>query len=467
MSLPYYSNEERRRTPISINGTFSEPALGWKLSRRNNPHHVGTNNRKRRLYRKKKHRGFKYLKCRRHVHLIIVIGLALVIFVILGLLTYKLLTFFLSFSQSSKKRTSGNIVTTSAWFLSSPNERFVLGEIGTSLNQAQNFPVSVRNEDIEFETINHPVNPEVSLNVPKFWIPFLLNQKDDFMTKRVASYIGSHSSGSYSGLNARTIFVGITNFRDLQCRSTVENIFQGARYPERIRVGIVDQIKDGFESCSIAMKPCDEEPEQAMCKYSDRIDVYEMQASLATGKIFARNLVQRLYRGEYYAFQVDVHVSFVVNWDEHIINQFESLNNEMAVLSTTLTDLKVSVNEENVKPNLNSRPILCNANFEGQFYQEKALRLIDQPDSVPRISGSPQLQPYWTPEFSFSRGHFIVNVPSDMYLPMVDSGEDISTSVRGFTHGYDFYAPERALCFRISKRGERGSYVDNARLYKG
>ena len=73
----------------------------------------------------------------------------------------------------------------------------------------------------------------------------------------------------------------------------------------------------------------------------------------------------------------------------------------------------------------------------------------------PPIKGMPQLHPYWAAGFSFSRGHFAVNVPYDPYLPMVFMGEEISMGVRAFTHGYDFYTPEKNVCFHtyVQKAG--------------
>lgn len=82
------------------------------------------------------------------------------------------------------------------------------------------------------------------------------------------------------------------------------------------------------------------------------------------------------------------------------------------------------------------------------------LRHGSQPESVPAIKGVPQLQPYWAAGFSFSRGHFPIQVPYDPYLPMIFQGEEISIGVRGFTHGYDFYAPEKSVNFHVYAQGE-------------
>ena len=37
---------------------------------------------------------------------------------------------------------------------------------------------------------------------------------------------------------------------------------------------------------------------------------------------------------------------------------------------------------------------------------------------------------------------------------MIFQGEEISIGVRGFTHGYDFYAPEKSVNFHVYAQGE-------------
>ena len=41
------------------------------------------------------------------------------------------------------------------------------------------------------------------------------------------------------------------------------------------------------------------------------------------------------------------------------------------------------------------------------------------------------------------------SVPYDHYLPFVFQGEEILQTIRGFTFGYDFYAPSRNVAFHI------------------
>ena len=89
----------------------------------------------------------------------------------------------------------------------------------------------------------------------------------------------------------------------------------------------------------------------------------------------------------------------------------------------------------------------CNSYFEKIDDQDIHLRHGTQPQMSAPIKGMPQLHPFWAAGFSFSRGHFAMNVPYDPYLPMVFMGEEISMGVRAFTHGYDVYSPEKNICF--------------------
>ena len=169
------------------------------------------------------------------------------------------------------------------------------------------WPVSVRDEDANFETIVHPGDNKTTMSVPKFWSPPVHNHQ--LMSRETAMKIGSCSEpdkkGNYARgdkcpVHQRTIYLAIASYRDFECRSTLESAFLRAKYPDRIRVGVVDQIVDGEDpACNEPIEPCDKNPNQALCLYKDRIDVYEMEAELSIGPVFARHIGHRLYRGKY------------------------------------------------------------------------------------------------------------------------------------------------------------------------
>jgi [Skp1-protein]-hydroxyproline N-acetylglucosaminyltransferase len=256
-----------------------------------------------------------------------------------------------------------------------------------------------------------------------------------------------------------TIYVTIASYRDYRCPHTVEALFQQATYPERIRVGVVDQIdKKDKHICGTPERDCKEHPNDTICKYSHLIDTYTMDAKMAVGPVFARHIGDRMYRGEYFAMQSDAHMEFVKNWDVDIIQQWQSAENEMAVLTTYVSNVEKHYDEKKGVSKTETRPYMCYSIFETDYYNEALSYMMhdQQPESKPSITGEPSLSPFWAAGFSFSRGHFAVQVPYDQYLPMIFQGEEISIGIRGFTFGYDFYAPERSILFHYYNHGADG-----------
>jgi len=351
----------------------------------------------------------------------------------------------------------------------------------TSIVPKSIWPVTVRDEDGKWEDIQHPADSSVTMTVPRFWSAPIHDQI--LMSKTKAMQVGTCITPDSNGnlqrgdeceRKDRTIFVAIASYRDWQCRYTLESVFSRAKYPERVRVGVVDQIIDGEDyHCDVPIKPCEADSSQALCNKAYQVDVFQMDAPLSVGPVFARHLGHRLYRGEYYATQSDAHVSFTQDWDVDIIEQLEATGDDMAVLSTYLTDVQGSIDEKTGKSLRKTRPIMCNTEYEGG-HQGQHLRHLSQPESNPSIRGQPQLQPYWAAGYSFSRGHFVVNVPYDMYQPMIFQGEEMSIAIRGFTIGYDFFAPERSVCFHHYAQGKNKAarnkvhhHWENADRYKG
>ena len=351
------------------------------------------------------------------------------------------------------------------------------------------FPISTRSTE-QYETIVHPASMIANTNrniqnkqenmvhmrVPPFWEPkkfataggirqHLGQYGERLITPQEAADVGSYvtaSDGSSDRLE--TIYVAIASYRDWQCSATVENIFFRSKYPERVRVGVVDQVDEGDAKCGRPAIPCDADPDQILCKYSRQIDVFEMDATLAVGPTFARHLGHRMYRGEYFAVQVDAHVNFTRHWDSDIIEQWKSAENEMAVLTAYLSDIQGAIDEKTGERLHQSRPIMCRTDYEG-WGDGRHLRHGQQPEGIPGIHGEPTLEPYWAAGFSFARGHFLVQVPYDQYLPMIFQGEEISMGLRGFTYGYDYYTPEKSVCFHMYAVGKNKSKRKKVKLF--
>ncbi len=134
----------------------------------------------------------------------------------------------------------------------------------------------------------------------------------------------------------------------------------------------------------------------------------EYPSQSMVGPMFARHLIHRMYRGEYFVLQVDSHVRFVADWDEDVISQWTSIGNEMAVITTYMNDISNSINPQTHQSQRPHRAMMCALEYEWQGDPKEHIRFKIQPTSIPRISDMPMLQPFWAAGFSFSRGHFLV-----------------------------------------------------------
>ena len=356
-------------------------------------------------------------------------------------------------------------------------------------NTRYSFPVSsLEMEDTE--EVPHPAtlygialpeNLPQTLQLPKFWNPkeetlfrgdvrrYLTNSTDGtgLPTLEQVSKIGTYHNGE------ETILVTIASYRDPECRNTVESIYARAKHPDRIRTVVVDQLRRdlGDVPCTqpTTSLSCEDDPEQVLCRYRHLIQSYELDARLAVGPTFARHIANRMYRGEYFVLQVDAHVRFVQQWDSDIVEQWKSAHNEMAVLTTYMLDLNGSIDPDTHASRKGTRALLCNVYWEGSIFKNG-----QQGARPPGIHGTPTLHPFWAAGLSFSRGHFVVQVPYDQYLPQIFQGEEMSMTLRGFSFGYDYYAPERNICFHMyavhkfrENRLAVPNFSENKKLFEG
>ena len=132
-----------------------------------------------------------------------------------------------------------------------------------------------------------------------------------------------------------------------------------------------------------------------------------------------------------------------------VIGQWKSAENEMAILTTYVSEVDDHYDKKTGGRLTSSRPFMCQTDFEEDYYNEGLSFLMhgQQPEEKPSIVEEPLLLPFWAAGFSFARGHFGVQVPYDQYLPMIFQGEEINMGVRGFSYGYDFYAPEKSVLY--------------------
>jgi len=182
--------------------------------------------------------------------------------------------------------------------------------------------------------------------------------------------------------------------------------------------------------------------------HSAQIRVHRVDSRDATGPTFGRFRADRLYRGEYFALQVDAHTYFINGWDTDLVDQWKSTSNDYAVLSTYPSD--ASIIDSGGHSHSRSSPVICDSQLVGNSMIKHAAAS----EIYPRVK-TPVLHPLWGAGMSFSRGHRILRAPYDCCLPMIFDGEEFSMAVRMWTHGYDFYTPHHAVLAHPYNRKRR------------
>lgn len=275
----------------------------------------------------------------------------------------------------------------------------------------------------------------------KLWTPPGLDLEDE----EAVDAVGSFENGQ------PTIFIGIASYRDFMCSDTLERALSFAKYPERLRFGVVEQNAPIDKHCFHVERPCSEDPQQLLCKYRANIRIHKVSALQARGPTYGRYRADSLYRGEYYALQIDAHMYFVKDWDEDLVSQFQSTKNDYAVLSTYPSDANdKTITQETGTSLVSSTPIICSSSFVGtrQMTKHNSAHEFYPPKDIV----TPILQIWWAAGISFSRGHRILRVPYDCCLPMIFDGEETSMAYRAWTHGYDFYTFHHSAVFHPYSR---------------
>ena len=142
----------------------------------------------------------------------------------------------------------------------------------------------------------------------------------------------------------------------------------------------------------------------------------------------------------------------VCQWTGRRDRPWKRTRNEMAVLSTCLTDFKGSVSPSG--DSCKTRPIMCNSDSRRL---PGYLRHGAQPERSghPRRADAPRTGPraFLLPGARTPRS-------VDCCLPMVFMGEEITIGVRAWTHGYDKYAPQASVLFHeYAQKSSRRRHV--------
>ena len=242
---------------------------------------------------------------------------------------------------------------------------------------------------------------------------------------------------------AAPIVVLLASYRDPLCPNTLREMFAHAKYPDRIYAGVVQQNQDGDPDCLDTW--CEIDPDG--CR-RDRVDMMRIPLELARGVMPARYRQELLIKDEHeFCLQIDSHSSFEDDWDMVAIKDWALTGNEMAVMSTY-------PNRADDKHKQYASPARCSTKWAGGIVHGGNSAL-----NVHNGKPKPYLVPFFGAGVSFSKCHFHRNVPYDPYMPFLFGGEEFNRAVRGFTWGYDVYAPKTNFVYHYYDEDKKPAYT--------
>jgi hypothetical protein len=247
-----------------------------------------------------------------------------------------------------------------------------------------------------------------------------------------------------------TIFVQIAAYRDPQLIPTIKNMLENAKRPKNLRFGIARQFhpEDGFDDLS---------------EYENdkRFRILDIPYEESTGVCWARNLTQQLYEGEDYTLQIDSHMRFEKDWDDTLIKMIKQLQKK-GHKKPLLTGYVSSFDPENDPQGRVNEP--WRMAFD-RFTPEGVVFFL--PETIPGWKELKEPVParFYSAHFAFTLGVFSTEVQHDPEFYF--HGEEISISVRAYTHGYDLFHPHKVVIWHeYTRKGRTKQWDDDKEWHK-
>lgn len=234
-----------------------------------------------------------------------------------------------------------------------------------------------------------------------------------------------------------SIFVSIASYRDENCPKTLHSLFENAKNPHRVFVGICQQNKNSDIPCMSENFP-----------YKNNIRIISKNYLDAKGPTWARYLCSTLYQDEDFFLQIDSHSLFVQDWDEKCINMILDLENSPTILNKKVMLSHYPPSYHNYKKNPNDSKITtmveCFFNKDG---------ILSFKGAQWRNTGPlPKRNAFIAGGFIFCRGLWLKEVPFDPHLKYLFVGEEILITIRSYTHGWDVYTPNKNIVYHFYTR---------------
>ena len=241
--------------------------------------------------------------------------------------------------------------------------------------------------------------------------------------------------------NNNKIFIQIASYRDPELIHTLNNCIENSDNPENLNFGICWQH--------------DENEDLSKYLNDKRFKIISIHYSQSKGCCWARHKIQQLYDNEEYTLQLDSHHRFVKGWDTILKNMHSQLK-QKGVSKPLITAYLPSYDPENDPANRSNIP--WKIVFK-EITEDKQVLFIPSNINNHYLLKKPIGARFYSAHFTFADGIFVTEVPHDPELYF--TGEEMSITVRAYTHGYTLFHPHIIIAWHEYTRKNRTKHWDD------
>jgi hypothetical protein len=228
---------------------------------------------------------------------------------------------------------------------------------------------------------------------------------------------------------------------------TLDSLFWQAADPLKLRVCICWQHAAGEKIPKSALK-------------GRPIEIIPIDSSKSKGANWARRIVQKRWRGEEFSFIIDSHLRFAPNWDRRLIRMLRLLE-ARNIKQPVITGYPPDFDPSTFKKRKSRIPLKM---YKEAYLQNMLLHFAGFPLPLWRWLKEPVSAEFLALGFLFSRGSFNRDIPIDPHIYFF--GDEITTGLRAYTSGYDFFHPHRVIALHRYDRKSRIPHWDDHANWK-
>lgn len=237
-----------------------------------------------------------------------------------------------------------------------------------------------------------------------------------------------------------TIFVQIASYRDSQLLPTITDCIAKATHPELLRFGICWQR--------------DEQETLGEFEHDPRFRILSYHWTQGQGVCWARSKIQKLYGGETYTLQIDSHHRFAIGWDSELISMLQQTGSEKPIVTSYAAGFDpFDPNDEKNRTQSGMKTVAGRVTYTETVVFNPTY--MDDNDPKDR----PSRARFICGHYYFTLGSHCIECPYDPALYFI--GEEITLSLRSFTHGYDLFHPQKNLIWHEYTRSYRRKHWDD------